>query len=74
MLIGQCEKMRGLKETCRLSEAFCQELFSFQQDVAATKRNPICWLRRAEAALSTWKPLDLLMLWGCVNIARPRQD
>eukprot|EP00438_Fugacium_kawagutii_P013074 Skav213375 [mRNA] locus=scaffold797:96267:109169:+ [translate_table: standard] len=27
-----------------------QELFSFQQDVAATKKNPMCWLRRAEAA------------------------
>ena len=26
-----------------------QELFSFQQDVAATKKNPMCWLRRAEA-------------------------
>ena len=28
-----------------------QELFSFQQDVAATKKNPMCWLRRAEEVL-----------------------
>ena len=33
-----------------------QELFSFQQDVAATKKNPMCWLRRAEAEkhIMTW--------------------
>ena len=33
-----------------------QELFSFQQDVAATKKNPMCWLRRAEAEKKTSKP------------------
>ncbi|CAK9019141.1 unnamed protein product [Durusdinium trenchii] len=39
-----CERWTALLYNIRL----IKELFSFQQDVAATKKNPMCWLRRAE--------------------------
>mmetsp|Transcript_41266 Transcript_41266/g.76785 ORF Transcript_41266/g.76785 Transcript_41266/m.76785 type:complete len:499 (-) Transcript_41266:46-1542(-) len=39
-----CERWTALLYNIRM----IKELFSFQQDVAATKKNPMCWLRRAE--------------------------
>ena len=45
-----------------------EELFSFQQDVAATKKNPMCWLRRAEARYTGWRFCKAL----CIGVAESK--